>query len=136
MNIQIKLRKTTDKPVTVSIDLRRYILDSTDTVISIERNIRGTYYLEISRFDDSLYTTGALIHETHVIVDSITIDNFWEIGDSNHWSKTIYSQSYIDYLADKPVTWELSKDLYNNILYFNGSLQYKISIPIRGMFFK
>lgn len=136
MNIKIKLRKTSSQPVTVSIDFQLYLLENIDTVISIDRNITRDYYLEISRFDDSLYLSGETTHQTHVIVDSIVIDNFWEINEHNHWSKTIYSRSYINYLSDKPITWELSKDLYNNTIYFNGILQYKISTPIRGMFFK
>ena len=70
------------------------------------------------------------------ITCKIIIDDFWEITDKNHWSKTIYSRSYVEYLDDKPVTWELSKDLYNNVLYFNGILSYSFTRPIRGMFFK
>jgi len=133
MNYKITLRKNTDEPVEVLINSTPHLLKNQQTVIDINTDDAT---INVSRHDNRLYQTSNLVHNTYVIVDQILIDNFWTIGDKNHWSKTIYDQSYIDHLADKPVTWELSKDLYNNVLFFNGSLIYYITKPIRGMFFK
>jgi len=133
MNYKITLSKNTDEEVEIQINLTSYVLTSQQTVIDIDTD---STVIDISRHDNSLYQTSNLVHTTYVIVEQILIDNFWIIGDKNHWSKTIYEQAYRDHLADKPVTWELGKDLYNNVLFFNGSLIYCITKPIRGMFFK
>jgi hypothetical protein len=133
MNYKITLSKNTDEEVEIQINLTPYVLTSQQTVIDIDTD---STVIDISRHDNSLYQTSNLVHTTYVIVEQILIDNFWIIGDKNHWSKTIYEQTYRDHLADKSVTWELGKDLYNNVLFFNGSLIYCITKPIRGMFFK
>jgi hypothetical protein len=133
MNYKITLSKNTDEEVEIQINLTSYVLTSQQTVIDIDTD---STVIDISRHDNSLYQTSNLVHTTYVIVEQILIDNFWIIGDKNHWSKTIYEQTYRDHLADKPVTWEIGKDLYNNVLFFNGSLIYCITKPIRGMFFK
>jgi hypothetical protein len=133
MNYKITLSKNTDEEVEIQINLTSHILTAQQTVIDIDTD---STVINISRHDNSLYQTFNLVHTTYVIVEQILIDNFWIIGDNNHWSKTIYEQTYRDHLADKPVTWELSKDLYNNVLFFNGSIVYHITKPIRGMFFK
>ena len=134
MNIKITLKKNAPESVTININSQPYTLVDQITTISIDQQLPSL--LEISRNDIALYNTDRLTHSTYVIVEQILIDNFWGIGDKNHWSKTRYSQEYIQHLDNKPVTWELSKDLYNNTLFFNGSLEYNITTPIRGMFFK
>lgn len=136
MNIKIYLSKTNNKDVTVAVDMQQHLLTEKQTVISIDRAIREKYYLEISRCDTSLYKTPNLVHDTYVIVDKIILDDFWIIGDSNHWSETVFETAYLNHLNGKQVTWELDKKLYNNVLYFNGLLRYKFTTPIRGMFFK
>jgi hypothetical protein len=147
MNFKIKLIKTNITPAVVSIEFlhgnkllhgEKFFLSGSADVRSIDYNLDlgSKYVLRISRNESELYQTDKLVHDSHVIVDSITIDNFWTIGKANHWSKTVYDKKYIDHLRDKPVTWELDKELYNNVLFFNGSLQYTITTPIRKMFFK
>lgn len=136
MNIKIYLSKTSNKPVIISVDLCQYTLTDKETVISIDRSITQSYQLEIGRHDNSLYRTNNTVHDEYVIVNRIQIDNFWVIGDTNHWSTTRYDTEYINHLTDKQYSWELSKNLCNNTLFFNGSLDYTITTPIRGMFFK
>jgi hypothetical protein len=136
VNIKIHLNKTTDSDVVIAVDMQQHLLTKAETIISIDRNIQQSYYLELSRCNTSLYVTPKLVHDTYVIVDKIVIDNFWVIGEHNHWSETIFNADYIDHLSNKRVTWELDKKLYNNVLYFNGLLRYKITTPVRGMFFK
>jgi hypothetical protein len=133
MNYKITLSKNTDEEVKIQINMTSYVLTTQQTTIDITTD---SSVIVISRLDESLYQTNKLVHDTYVVVDQILIDNFWIIGDENNWSKTIYDQQYRDHLADKPVTWELSKELYNNVLFFNGRLEYYITKPIRGMFFK
>lgn len=132
MNYKITLSKTADQIVEILINGQQYILYDQQQVIELESDTD----IVISRCDKNLYQTNKLVHDTYIIVEQILIDNFWVIGHNNHWSKTMYDQEYYNYLLDKPVTWELSKDLYNNVLFFNGSLIYHITTPIRGMFFK
>ena len=74
-------------------------------------------------------------HKTWVTVNKIVIDDFWVIGDNNHWSETKYDFDYFEYAKNLGATWELEKTLYNNVLFFNGKLSYKITRPARGMFF-
>lgn len=133
MNYKISLSKNTDEEVEIQVNSASYVLTAQQTIIDVDTDLS---VIVISRLDDSLYQTNKLVHSTYVVVDQILIDNFWVIGDENNWSKTIYDQEYRNHLADKPVTWELSKDLYNNVLFFNGRLEYHITKPIRGMFFK
>lgn len=133
MNYKITLSKNTDEEVEIQVNSASYVLTAQQTIIDVDTDLS---VIVISRLDDSLYQTNKLVHSTYVVVDQILIDNFWVIGDENNWSKTIYDQEYRNHLADKPVTWELSKDLYNNVLFFNGRLEYHITKPIRGMFFK
>jgi hypothetical protein len=132
MNYKITLSKTTNETVDISINGQQYILDDQLQVIELDLDTD----IIISRCDKNLYQTAKLVHDTYVIVEQILIDDFWIIGHNNHWSKTVYDQEYCDHLKNKPTTWELSKDLYNNVLFFNGSLIYHITTPIRGMFFK
>jgi hypothetical protein len=133
VNYKISLSKNTDEEVEIQVNSASYVLTAQQTIIDVDTDLS---VIVISRLDDSLYQTNKLVHSTYVVVDQILIDNFWVIGDENNWSKTIYDQEYRNHLADKPVTWELSKDLYNNVLFFNGRLEYHITKPIRGMFFK
>lgn len=91
------------------------------------------YILSISRFDPALYNTKKLEHDSYVTVDSIVIDNFWKIGSHNHSSQTVYHPTYVAHVGDS-TAWQLSHDLYNNKLYFNGALEYQLSIPVRRMF--
>ena len=132
MNYKITLNKTSNEMVEIVINGQQCILDDLQQVIELESDTD----VVISRRDKNLYQTAKLVHDTYVIVEQILIDDFWIIDHNNHWSKTVYDQEYCDHLKDKPVTWELSKDLYNNVLFFNGSLVYHITTPIRGMFFK
>jgi hypothetical protein len=132
MNYKITLSKTADETVEILINGQQYILSDQLQVIELDSDTD----IVITRCDKNLYQTAKLVHDTYVIVEQILIDNFWIIGHTNHWSKTVYDQEYFDHLKDKPTTWELSKDLYNNVLFFNGSLIYYITTPIRGMFFK
>jgi len=147
MNFQIFLRKNNLPSAIIAIELLKdehmihydhfsMIENEIKKTFAIEPSVYDQYTLKISRHELDLYQTDKMIHDSHVIVDKIVLDDFWTIDDKNHWSKTIYDPEYVAHLKDKEVTWELSKDLHNNILYFNGSLDYKISIPIRGMFFK
>jgi hypothetical protein len=133
MNYKITLSKNTDEDVEIQINLNSYLLTTQQTIIDINTD---SSVIAISRQDNNLYQTNKLVHDTYVVVEQILIDNFWIIGDENNWSKTVYDQKYREHLVDKPVTWELSKDLYNNVLFFNGCLEYHITKPIRGMFFK
>lgn len=133
MNYKITLSKNSDDDVEIRINLIPYVLTTQQTSIDINTD---SSVIAVSRQDDRLYQTNKLVHDTYVVVDQILIDNFWIIGDENHWAETIYDQQYRNHLTDKPVTWELSKDLYNNVLFFNGCLEYHIIKPIRRMFFK
>lgn len=101
-----------------------------------ELELDEDYILQIVRQEKELYSTDRTVHDSYVIVDEILIDDFWTINDKNHWSKTIYDAEYIQHLADKTTTWECTKDLYNNVLFFNGSLTYTIKTPIRNLYFK
>lgn len=147
MNFQIFLKKNNIIPVDLAIEILQndymiyydnFTLIENDIIkeFSIKNKIIDQYILKISRHEQGLYHTQRLTHESHVFVDKIILDNFWTIDEKNHWSTTSYDQKYVNHLKDKQVTWELSKKMYNNILYFNGSLIYNITIPIRGMFFK
>jgi hypothetical protein len=147
MNFKIKLRKTTKLPATIKLDFLQgdsilssrvihMVNNSVEATVTQRLELRRSYTLRISRREEELYLTNNLVHDCYVSVEDIKIDNFWSIKDQNHWSKTVYDSEYKQHLVDKPVTWELSKDLYNNVLFFNGSLDYTIQIPIRSMFFK
>ena len=147
MNFKIKLTKTNITPAVVSIEFlhKDKLLHSEKFFLNRSADIREfdcgldlglEYILRISRHELELYQTDKLVHDSYVNVDSLIIDNFWTIGEDNHWSKTVYDKEYINHLGNKPVTWELSKNLYNNVLFFNGSLEYTITTPIRKMFFK
>jgi hypothetical protein len=133
MNYKITLSKNSNELVNVKINEENYTLYNTITTIDINTD---QLLITVARHEDGLYQTDKLTHDTYITVEQILIDNFWSIGHNNHWSKTVYDQQYRDHLADKSVTWELSKDLYNNVLFFNGCLEYHITKPIRGMFFK
>jgi hypothetical protein len=147
MNFKIKLRKTTKSPATIKVDFLlgsnmlssttiHMVNDAAEATFTQRLELHRSYTLRISRYEDQLYSTNNLVHDCYVVVEDIEIDNFWSINEQNHWSKTVYDSEYRQHLSDKPVTWELSKDLYNNILFFNGSLDYTIQTPIRSMFFK
>ena len=147
MNFKIKLTKTNIIPAVVSIEFLRdqkilhgekFFLNGSADIRAFDYNLDlgSEYILRISRHESELYQTDKLVHDSYVNVGSITIDNFWTIGEDNHCSKTVYDKEYINHLSNKPVTWELSKNLYNNVLFFNGSLEYTITTPIRTMFFK
>ena len=147
MNFKIKLTKTNINPAVVLIEIlhedkllhgEKFFLNGSVDIraFDCDLNLGSEYTLKISRHELELYQTDKLVHDSYVNVDSIVIDNFWTIGEGNHWSKTVYDKEYINYLSNKPVTWELSKNLYNNVLFFNGSLEYTITTPIRTMFFK
>lgn len=112
------------------------VVGTTDIEFDANLKLGQEYLLEIIRNDASLYTTNKTTHSSYVTINQILIDDFWAIGDKNHWSKTYYDSNYVEHLKDKPVTWELSKDLYNNVLFFNGKITYTITKPIREMFFK
>lgn len=132
MNYKITLNKTSNEIVEIAINGQQYTLYNQQQIIELDSDTD----IIISRCDKHLYQTTKLVHDTYIIVEQILIDNFWIIDHNNHWSKTVYDQEYCNHLRDKSVTWELSKDLYNNVLFFNGSLIYHITTPIRGMFFK
>jgi len=147
MNFKIKLTKTNIIPAVGSIEFscdqkilhsEKFFLNRSADIKEFDYNLDlgSEYILRISRHESELYQTDKLVHDSYVNVDSITIDNFWTIGEGNHWSKTIYDKEYINHISNKPVSWELSKNLYNNVLFFNGSLEYTITTPIRTMFFK
>ena len=110
--------------------------DSIERKFAQELELDRNYTLRISRHESGLYSTEKTVHDSYVIVDEITIDDFWIINDQNHWSKTVYDTKYIQHLDNKSPTWELTKELYNNTLFFNGSVDYAITAPIRNMYFK
>lgn len=147
MNFKVKLKKTNSLSATVAIEFLRdddYMLhfdlvcltnNTNECTFSQELDLNRPYNLRISRHENDLYSTNKLVHDSYVIVEEIKIDDFWIIDKKNHWSTTIYDSKYKQHLKDKSVTWELSKKMYNNTLFFNGSLDYMISAPIRGIFF-
>lgn len=90
----------------------------------------GHYELRISRDEPFDGTT----HKTWIQVESIMIDNFWQIGKLNHWSKTEYAQEYVSRVQAQDHSWELTAGLYNDTLFYNGSLIYEITAPVRKMF--
>jgi hypothetical protein len=147
MNFKIKLRKTAPSPAVLAIEFLQndYMLhydhfyltsDQIEKSFDYDLELDKFYVLRISRHEQEFYQTNKLVHDSYVIVEEIMLDNFWTIDHKNQWSKTVYDTKYKHHLNDKPATWELSKDQYNNTLFFNGSLDYSITSPIRGMFFK
>jgi hypothetical protein len=135
------LSKTSDQPANITIQFdqysKAYTIERSTLAIEFDYNLTlaKEYKLVISRDESDLYSTDKLVHDSYIIIDKIIIDDFWEIAEGNHWSKTIYKKEYISHVLDKNHTWELTKDLFNNVLYFNGEIEYTISTPIRGMFF-
>ena len=147
MNFKINLSKTASTSAEFAIEfLKNDCMLYFDKIILNSNSIEQTfdydldlstpYTLRISRHEYDLYKTNNLTHTSHIIVNHITLDNFWILGDKNHWSKTVYDSKYLEHLRDRAATWELTKDLYNNVLYFNGYLEYTITTPIRDMYFK
>lgn len=148
MNLKIKLKKTNSSPAVFAIEFLRdddymlhydlvYLNDSNvERTFAQELELDRSYILRISRHENGLYLTNNLVHDSYVIVEEIQIDDFWTIDDQNQWSITTYDNKYKQHLKGKSVTWELSKKLYNNTLFFNGNLDYNIKLPIRGMYFK
>lgn len=98
--------------------------------LQVDDIFSGVKKLEICRDEPIVGTT----HKTWVIVNEILIDNYWKITEHNHCSKTIYDNEYLTHAKKLGATWELTKDLYNNVLFFNGRLCYDILFPVRRMF--
>jgi hypothetical protein len=147
LNFNLTLSKTTEISATVAVEFLQddYMLyfekfsinePSVKKTFTVDLESDRSYILKVSRHEQELYQTDKLVHDSHLVIDSIVIDDFWTIDSKNHWSKTVYDSAYIKHLKDKSVTWELSKHLHNNILFFNGSLDYNIKTPIRSMFFQ
>lgn len=99
--------------------------------IDVDDHPTDDIVLSICRQEPIIGTT----HKTWITVNEIVIDDFWVIGNNNHWSETKYDSDYVNYAARLGATWELEKTLYNNLLFFNGELTYKITRPVRKMFF-
>lgn len=137
MKIDIKLSKNNDltaPQLTVSCDVQHkdVSLHAMQETVSFDVPNKdvGTYKISITRQEPFAGTT----HATWVKVEEIKIDDFWKIGDVNHWSKTTYDDDYFAAVSEMSHTWELTKDLYNDTLFFNGCLSYEISAPARKMF--
>lgn len=137
MKIEINLSKNNDvaNPALIvtcedqQIDL---VMEDMQQVVCMEVAHKpiGTYTLSISRHEPFTGTT----HATWVKIESIRIDEFWEIAQHNHWSKTSYDPDYMSIVSKMENSWELTKDLYNDTLFFNGSISYEITAPVRKMF--
>ena len=113
----------------VSIDYE--LTEMSDSIrLVIPNKAVGVHNLRITRDEPFENTT----HVTWVKVESIKIDDFWEIGDLNHWSKTEYAPEYVRKVQEQDHSWELTADLYNDTFWFNGSLLYEIPVPVRKMF--
>lgn len=139
MNIQVLLEKQlSDSNPTVQISCSNYtkLIELSEILTHISFDAVTPATLSISRFDPTLYSTTNTCLSNCVFVKKIILDNFWEISNSNHMSTTRYDQDYIRHVTLLPHTYELSKTAYNNALFFNGSLDYQITRPIRKMFFR
>lgn len=137
MKILITLSKNNERSnpkLTVSCDdasVEHELRGTEESVmLTVPHKSRGSYLLRITR-DEPLI---GITHATWVKVESIQIDELWEIGKFNHWSKTEYSPDYVAHVQSQAHSWELTAGLYNDILFFNGSLSYEISAPARKMF--
>lgn len=148
MKFKLQLGKTSDASATVAVEFlnanqymlfyKYFTIDANQIELEFDHELTldDSYVLKVTRHDHSLYSSDQLVHDSYVIVENIIIDDFWVIGKNNHWSTTVFDTKYIEHLKDKLVTWELSNTVCNNTLYFNGSLEYNITAPIRKMFFK
>lgn len=139
MNVQVLLEKQSpDSDPVVKISCGSYIQAVTlnDTLTTVSFDIVTPATLSVSRHEPKLYSTTDTCLPNCVFVKKIVLDSFWEIGDHNHMSVTNYDQEYVSHVKQLPHTYELSKTVYNNALFFNGSLDYQITRPIRKMFFQ
>jgi len=134
MNILIVLKKQSDNSDPVVLVQEKTIVLS-KLIFEVRLDVEIPTVLKISRNEPELYTTTNTCLDNCVYVDKIIIDNFWEITESNHLSVTEYNKEYIEHVLKFQHTYELSKTLYNNALFFNGSLLYNLTKPIRSMFF-
>ena len=73
-------------------------------------------------------------HVTHIRIDRLILDDFWEINCNNDPSFTEYDEDYIEHARNSGASWEITKDRHNNVLFFNGSIRYDIRFPLRSMF--
>lgn len=90
------------------------------------------YIIKFSRLEP--LRSGATTLDTWVIIDKIIIDEFWEFNENNFQSYSYYDKNYYRDAQKNGATWELEKDRFNNVLFFSGSIEHKITIPARNMF--
>lgn len=134
MKISIILSKNNDKTnplLTVGYNdhIQEFIIGSLCHEIEFDVYPRPGS-LRISRKESMIGTS----HLTYVSIDKIILDEFWEINSGNDPSYTEYDEDYVGHAINLGASWELTKKRHNNVLFFNGSIRYDITFPLRSMF--
>ena len=143
MNIKIFLRKENEHnavPLVVEFGNRvvNEIITEKKQVISLE-SLEHTFdtQLSIARNEHALYETSRNHHNNKIFVDTVIIDDFWELDEEFYPPVTEFDKEYTQHIEKVGKDHWIENSVVNNThLYFNGRLTWDIKYPVRRSFFK
>jgi hypothetical protein len=144
MNIAIYWKiKNKKKPITVGVK----IFNSKDYIYNTKLTIKSesmtnfeipdfkqnsTYTFSVSR--QEILKSNSCTLDAWLVIDKVIIDDFWELSEQNFPSYSYYNNEYYNAVKINGATWELEKYRFNNVLFFNGKIEFSITTPVRTMF--